>query len=65
MERPVPMESASASIDDKIKELDDWRGKMLAKVRALIHAALQDPEGLFNASLIQRPFTGGSWPKQW
>src|SRR6185437_1509511 len=36
------VESASASIDEKIKELGDWRGKMLAKVRAIIHAA--DPE---------------------
>ena len=36
------MESASARIDEKIKELGDWRGKMLAKVRAIIHAA--DPE---------------------
>ena len=36
------MESASALIDGKIKELGDWRGKMLAKVRGIIHAA--DPE---------------------
>ncbi|MFZ0806399.1 MAG: DUF1801 domain-containing protein [Candidatus Sulfotelmatobacter sp.] len=36
------MESASAFIDWKIKELGDWRGKMLAKVRTLIHEA--DPE---------------------
>ena len=36
------MESASAFIDEKIKELGDWRGKTLAKVRAIIHAA--DPE---------------------
>ena len=36
------MESASAAIDEKIKELGDWRGKTLAKVRAIIHAA--DPE---------------------
>ncbi len=36
------MESASAFIDAKIKELGDWRGKTLAKVRAIIHAA--DPE---------------------
>jgi hypothetical protein len=36
------MESASASIDEKIKQLGDWRGKMLAKVRTLIHEA--DPE---------------------
>jgi len=34
--------SASAFIDEKIKELGDWRGKMLAKVRGIIHAA--DPE---------------------
>src|SRR5476649_2370534 len=36
------MESASAFIDERIKELGDWRGQMLAKVRAVIHAA--DPE---------------------
>jgi len=34
--------SASASIDAKIKELGDWRGKTLAKVRAIVHQA--DPE---------------------
>ena len=34
--------SASVLIDEKIKELGDWRGKMLAKVRGIIHAA--DPE---------------------
>jgi hypothetical protein len=42
MKRPVPMESASAFIDEKIKELGDWRGKMLAKVRGIVHEA--DPE---------------------
>ena len=42
MKKPVPVGSASAFIDEKIKELGDWRGKMLAKVRAVIHAA--DPE---------------------
>ncbi len=36
------MESASRLIDEKIKELGDWRGKTLAKVRAIIHEA--DPE---------------------
>src|SRR6476620_4644215 len=36
------MKSASAFIDEKIKELGDWRGKMLAKVREIIHQA--DPE---------------------
>src|SRR5277367_1047272 len=42
MKSPGPAESASALIDEKIKELGDWRGKMLAKVREIIHAA--DPE---------------------
>jgi len=42
MKRTVPVESASAFIDAKINELGDWRGKMLAKVRAIIHKA--DPE---------------------
>ena len=48
MKRPVAVESASASIsasafiDERIKELGDWRGKMLAKVRGIIHDA--DPE---------------------
>jgi hypothetical protein len=36
------MPSASALIDERIKELGDWRGKTLAKVRALIRKA--DPE---------------------
>jgi hypothetical protein len=42
MKRPIPVESASALIDQKIKELGDWRGKTLAKVREIIHEA--DPE---------------------
>jgi hypothetical protein len=45
MKRPVSVESASAFIDEKIKELSrlgDWRGKTLAKVREIIHEA--DPE---------------------
>ena len=42
MKKPVPVEFASESIDEKIKELGDWRGKTLAKVRDLIHEA--DPE---------------------
>ncbi len=32
-----PMEPASAFIDQKIKELGDWRGKTLAKVRDITH----------------------------
>ncbi|MGA2137203.1 MAG: DUF1801 domain-containing protein [Bryobacteraceae bacterium] len=42
MKGPVPMESAAALIDEKIRELGDWRGKALAKVRKIIHEA--DPE---------------------
>jgi hypothetical protein len=42
MKKPVAAESASAFIDWRIKELGDWRGEMLAKVRAIIHEA--DPE---------------------
>jgi len=42
MKRTVSVESASASIDAKIRELGDWRGKTLAHVRRLIHDA--DPE---------------------
>ena len=42
MKKSVAVESASALIDAKIEELGDWRGKTLAKVRAIIHAA--DPE---------------------
>ena len=39
MKKSVPIESASAFIDDKIKQLGDWRGKTLAHVRRLIHDA--------------------------
>jgi len=36
------MKSASELMDDKIKELGDWRGKTLGRVRDIIHKA--DPE---------------------
>ena len=42
MKKSVPVESASAFIDEKIRELGDWRGKTLARVRQIIHEA--DPE---------------------
>jgi hypothetical protein len=42
MKRTVPVESPSASIDERIRQLADWRGKTLARVRELIHEA--DPE---------------------
>lgn len=95
MKKPVPLESASRLIDERIEQLGDWRGKMLAQLRRIIHeadpeiveewkwrgtptfshrgivctgetyrhvvkmtfargAALQDPAGLFNASLDGR-----------
>jgi hypothetical protein len=42
MKRPAAAESASALIDERIRELGDWRGKTLAKLREIIHEA--DPE---------------------
>ena len=41
MKTSDPVESA-AIIDARIRELGDWRGRTLAKVREIIHAA--DPE---------------------
>ena len=41
MKRSVAVESASALIDERIEKLGDWRGKTLARVRALIHE--EDP----------------------
>ena len=42
MNKPVPAGSASVSIDARIRELGDWRGKTLARVRKILHQA--DPE---------------------
>src|ERR1700721_2904060 len=42
MKKSIPVKSASASIDAKIKELGDWRGTTFAKARDIIHTA--DPE---------------------
>ena len=42
MKKPVPADSASALIDQRIRELGDWRGTTLAKVREVIREA--DPE---------------------
>ena len=42
MKKCVSTEPASALIDETIKELGDWRGKTLARVREIIHEA--DPE---------------------
>jgi hypothetical protein len=42
MKKPVAVESASALIDERIRELGDWRGKTLEKVRRLIREA--DPD---------------------
>ena len=42
MKNPAPEQSASARIDERIEELGDWRGKMLARIRKIIHQA--DPD---------------------
>ena len=42
MKKTSPVASASAWIDERIKELGDWRGKTLARVRQIIREA--DPE---------------------
>jgi hypothetical protein len=42
MKKPEAMKSASELIDERIRELRDWRGKTLAKLRKIIHEA--DPE---------------------
>jgi hypothetical protein len=42
MKEDANSQSPSALIDARIKELDDWRGKTLSRVRALIRQA--DPE---------------------
>ncbi len=39
---PLKHASASREIDEKIQALDDWRGPMLARLRAIVHRA--DPE---------------------
>jgi hypothetical protein len=39
MKRSIPVDSASALIDERIKELGDWRGRTLARVRAIVHEA--------------------------
>lgn len=39
---PARRTAASVAIDRRIRELEDWRGETLARMRTLIHAA--DPE---------------------
>jgi hypothetical protein len=66
-------ESPSRLIDARIRELDDWRGKTLSHVRALIKQA--DPEVVEEWVVTgagcpfdkenkneQRRAGGGSWP---
>jgi len=52
----TPVESAAALIDQKIKQLGDWRGKTLAKVREIIHAA--DPEIVEEMKWVKPPSPG-------
>ena len=42
MKETVPVESALSVIDARIRELKDWLGQTLSKVREIIHQA--DPE---------------------
>jgi hypothetical protein len=42
MNNPSTPEAAAKFIDERVKDLADWRGKTFARVRELIHAA--DPE---------------------
>lgn len=49
--------SASASIDQKIEDLGDWRGKTLAHVRKLIHAA--DPDIIEELKWVKPSNPGG------
>ncbi|QHS52421.1 DUF1801 domain-containing protein [Edaphobacter sp. 12200R-103] len=42
MKKPATVETTSFLIDQKIRELGDWRGETLANVREMIHEA--DPE---------------------
>jgi hypothetical protein len=39
MKKPVHVESTSASVDEKIQQLGDWRGKTLTYLRQLIRDA--------------------------
>jgi hypothetical protein len=43
-------------IDDRIKELGDWRGKTLAKVRGTIHAA--DPDIVEEVKWVKKGSSG-------
>ena len=42
MKKSAPVESASAAIDERIRDLGDWRGETLTRMRKLIHAAVPD-----------------------
>lgn len=42
MDKQNQQSNASALIDERIRSLGDWRGEMLARLRALIHEA--DPD---------------------
>ena len=43
---PAAEPSASANIDARIAQLGDWRGAVLARVRALVHEAVPDVDWL-------------------
>jgi len=55
MNKPAAV-TASVLIDERIRELGDWRGQTLAKVRALIHEA--DPEIVEEMKWVKAGSTG-------
>lgn len=59
MEKSGSQQDATASrqIDAKIEELDDWRGEMLGRLRAVIHEA--DPEVVEEWKWV-KPSSGGT-----
>jgi hypothetical protein len=56
MKKPATVANASALIDARIKELGDWRGKTLAKVRKILHDA--DPEIVEEWKWVKRTSPG-------
>ena len=62
MKEPLAVESASALIDEKIKELGDWRGQTFAKVRAIREAR---PPRAMEQRLQRRRTSRGQIAKKW
>lgn len=62
MKKAVAGESASGLIDAKIRELGGWRGKMLAKVREIIHEADAEVVEEWKPGVVaRRDYRGWQW----